>query len=101
MIEFKKNMYISNINNFYNQSQRIVSFRALTLKVSSGKMKTRKSAAKRFKITGTGRVIRRQCGKQHLNEKKSRKRKNGLSTYKKVSENDMVHVIKSLPYKLK
>merc|ERR1711918_274902 len=84
-----------------DQYHRVVTSRALTFKVGCGKMKTRKSAAKRFKVTGSGRVIRRQCGKQHLNEKKSRNRKNGLSTYKKVSESDMAHVIKCLPYMLK
>jgi large subunit ribosomal protein L35 len=30
------------------------------------KAKTRRSAAKRFKITGTGRIRRRQAGRAHL-----------------------------------
>lgn len=29
------------------------------------KMKTRKSLVKRFKVTGTGKVLHRQCGKSH------------------------------------
>ena len=29
------------------------------------KMKTNKSLMKRFKITGTGKVMRQQCGKSH------------------------------------
>ena len=32
------------------------------------KMKTNKAAARRFKITGTGKILRRQAGKRHLNE---------------------------------
>merc|ERR1711924_254106 len=89
------------ISNFQNHNRDIIKTQAFVFRVQCSKMKTRKSAAKRFKVTGTGRVIRRQCGKQHLNEKKSRNRKNGLSSYKKVSESDMAHVIKCLPYKSK
>lgn len=29
------------------------------------KMKTKKSLVKRFKVTGTGKVIRHRCGKSH------------------------------------
>ena len=39
-------------------------------------MKT-KSSAKRFKVTGTGKIKRTKAGKQHLNSHKSRKRKRG------------------------
>jgi len=35
------------------------------------KMKTDRGAAKRFKITGTGRLRRRQANRSHLLEKKS------------------------------
>lgn len=37
------------------------------------KQKTRKSAAARFKITGTGKVMRRRQNSRHLRRKKSRK----------------------------
>lgn len=37
------------------------------------KQKTRKSAAARFKITGTGKVMRRKQNSRHLRRKKSRK----------------------------
>ena len=37
------------------------------------KQKTRKSAAARFKITGTGKVMRRRQNARHLRRKKSRK----------------------------
>jgi large subunit ribosomal protein L35 len=38
-------------------------------------MKTRKSILKRFKITKTGKVLRRVCGQDHYRAKKSRKEK--------------------------
>jgi len=41
----------------------------------SGKAKTRKSVAKRFKVTGTGKLLRRKQGKRHILQKKSSKRK--------------------------
>ena len=41
-------------------------------------MKTRKSVKKRFKITKTGKVLRTQGFKRHLNAKKSSKRKRRL-----------------------
>lgn len=42
------------------------------------KMKTRKSIKKRFRITKTGKVLRRQGFKRHLNVKKSSKKKRSL-----------------------
>ncbi len=42
------------------------------------KIKTRKSAAKRFKITGGGRIARRKAYKGHLLTGKTRKRKRRL-----------------------
>jgi large subunit ribosomal protein L35 len=37
------------------------------------KQKTRKGVAKRFKITGTGKVLRRTQNMRHLRRKKSKK----------------------------
>ena len=34
------------------------------------KMKTHSGAKKRFRLTGTGKVMHRQAGKMHLNEHK-------------------------------
>lgn len=42
------------------------------------KMKTNKSVAKRFKITGKGRVKRRRAFKSHILTKKASKRKRRL-----------------------
>ena len=43
------------------------------------KIKTRKSALKRFRKTPTGKFIRRKAFKGHLLEKKTSKRKKNLS----------------------
>ena len=42
------------------------------------KLKTKKSATKRMKMSATGKVIRSQGGKAHLNGYKSRSRKRNL-----------------------
>lgn len=40
--------------------------------------KTKRTAAKRFKITGSGKVIRQRVGGQHYMLKKSKRRKRDL-----------------------
>jgi large subunit ribosomal protein L35 len=42
------------------------------------KLKTHKGAAKRFKVTGSGKVVRHHAGKRHILTKKARKRKRAL-----------------------
>tara|TARA_B100001750_G_C15470104_1_gene579317 strand:+ start:1290 stop:1484 length:195 start_codon:yes stop_codon:yes gene_type:complete len=42
------------------------------------KMKTKKSAAKRFKVTGSGKIAHHQGGHRHLATRKSPKRKRRL-----------------------
>ncbi len=42
------------------------------------KMKSHRGAAKRFKKTATGKVVRRKAGKSHILTKKNRKRKRRL-----------------------
>ncbi len=49
------------------------------------KMKTHRGAAKRFKITASGKVKRVKTGKSHLLSKKSSKRKRYLRKEEKVS----------------
>lgn len=43
------------------------------------KMKTNKSVASRFKVTGTGKLKRMKPGKRHILTKKTSKRKRHLS----------------------
>lgn len=42
------------------------------------KIKTNRSAAKRFKETGTGKILRNKANKSHILTKKDRKRKRTL-----------------------
>ena len=50
--------------------------------------KTRKSAAKKFKKTGTGKLVYRSPGSRHLLSSKSRKRKRNLAKDKVMSKGD-------------
>ncbi|MFT5106123.1 MAG: large subunit ribosomal protein L35 [Verrucomicrobiales bacterium] len=63
-----------------------------------GKTKTRKSAAKRFKMTGTGKLKRYKQGKRHLLIKKNAKRKRKLGKATLVSDADMPRLKKCMPY---
>ncbi|KAJ9678903.1 hypothetical protein PVL29_020951 [Vitis rotundifolia] len=62
------------------------------------KMKTHKASAKRFRVTGRGKIVRRRAGKQHLLAKKNAKRRLRLSKMHPVSRSDYDNVIGALPY---
>ncbi|KAJ0984255.1 hypothetical protein J5N97_002611 [Dioscorea zingiberensis] len=62
------------------------------------KRKTHKASAKRFRVTGTGKIVRRRAGKQHLLGKKNTKRKLRLSKMVPVNRSDYDNVIGALPY---
>lgn len=62
------------------------------------KMKTHKGAAKRFKVTATGKIVRRKANKSHILEKKSADRKRHLRKAGLVSKADMDRVKRMLPY---
>ena len=63
------------------------------------KMKTHRGAAKRFKVTGTGKVIKFSSYKSHKLEKKSSKRKRQLRHGQVASKADTKRVRELLPYK--
>ena len=65
---------------------------------TAGKAKTRKAVAKRFKVTGSGKVLRRKQGKRHILQKKSRKRKRHLGKATLVSDADLPAVKENLPF---
>lgn len=62
------------------------------------KLKTRKAAAKRFRATGSGKILRRKAFKNHILEKKTTARKRRLSQPALVDERDEQNVRKMLPY---
>jgi large subunit ribosomal protein L35 len=60
------------------------------------KMKTNRSAAKRFKITGKGKVSRRQANKSHILTKKTSKRKRHLRDSQIAAPGDSARVKRML-----
>ena len=52
------------------------------------KMKTDRGAAKRFKVTATGKILRRKANRSHLLEKKSSVRTRRLGREAEVSSAD-------------
>ena len=62
------------------------------------KLKTRKAAAKRYKITGNRNFLRRHAFTGHLLMKKSNKQKRKLSQKICVNENDTKSIKLMLPY---
>ncbi len=56
------------------------------------KMKTDRGAAKRFKVTGTGKIRRRQAFRSHLLEKKSSVRTRRLARDAELSSADAKQV---------
>ncbi len=60
------------------------------------KRKTNKSAAKRFKVTGTGKLMRRHSHARHILTKKPRKRMRKLVSTAPVSKADSSRVKKML-----
>jgi large subunit ribosomal protein L35 len=63
------------------------------------KMKTHSGAAKRFKVTGTGKIVKNSSYRRHKLEKKSSKRKRQLRFAQVASNADAKRVHELLPYK--
>ena len=62
------------------------------------KLKTRRAAAKRYRVTGSGRVKVGRKGKRHIFTNKSRKRKRSLVGMKFLTGGDEVKALSLLPY---
>ncbi len=62
------------------------------------KMKTKRAAAKRFKTTGTGKLVRNKAYKSHILTKKSPKRKRNLRKATVMDESNVRNMKKVLPY---
>ena len=56
------------------------------------KMKTKSSAKKRFKLTGTGKIKRKHAFKSHILTKKSKKRKLKLTHETLVHDSDVANI---------
>lgn len=62
------------------------------------KIKTHRGAAKRFKLTGTGKLKRSKANKGHLLTGKSAKRTRRLRNGAMVDAKELMHVKSLLPY---
>lgn len=60
------------------------------------KMKTHRGAAKRFKVTGSGKIKKNKAYKRHMLESKNANRKRGLRKADLVSAGDMGRVKRML-----
>ncbi len=63
------------------------------------KMKTNRGAAKRFKTTGTGKIVRNKAYASHILTKKSTKRKRNLRKSGLVDPSDLKNIKRLIPYK--
>ncbi len=62
------------------------------------KMKTNRGAAKRFKKTGSGKIMRKKAFASHILTHKSRKRKRGLREKPVVAKDNIKQVRALMPY---
>ena len=62
------------------------------------KMKTNRGAAKRFKATGSGKIVRNKAFASHILTKKSTKRKRSLRQSGLVDETNVKGIRRILPY---
>jgi large subunit ribosomal protein L35 len=62
------------------------------------KQKTHSSSKKRYKVTGTGKVMRMQAFKKHILTKKSTKRKRNLRKSVVVAAVDQHNIRQLIPY---
>jgi large subunit ribosomal protein L35 len=65
---------------------------------SIARRKTKKSVAKRFKVTGTGKILASQSGRRHLAGSKNRKRKRHLAKMKQIDKTDEYRIRANLPF---
>ncbi len=61
-------------------------------------MKTKRAAAKRFKTTGTGKLVRNKAYKSHILTKKSPKRKRNLRKATVMDQSNVRNMKRVLPY---
>lgn len=67
-------------------------------KMPRAKLKTNRSAAKRLKITGTGKVKRSKGWKRHLLSGKNSSRKRRLGRPALIDKDNMTNIKRMLPY---
>ena len=63
------------------------------------KLKTKRAAAKRYKVTGTGKIVRMKANTSHILNKKSTKRKRNLRKQTEMDATNVKVAKKLIPYK--
>lgn len=63
------------------------------------KIKTNKSAAKRFRVTGSGKIKRNKANKRHILSNKGKKRKRHLRHAGTVAAVESKNIRQMIPYK--
>jgi large subunit ribosomal protein L35 len=61
-------------------------------------IRTKKSVAKRFKITAGGKVMRSSAGRRHLMQTKNPKRRRNLRGMSAVHPTDVYRITQCLPF---
>lgn len=67
--------------------------------MAKNKLKTKKAVAKRFKVTSTGKIMRRPSGQSHFNAKDTGKKRRQKRKLVHVSKAEAKKIRKFLPYK--
>jgi large subunit ribosomal protein L35 len=62
------------------------------------KLKTNKSASKRLKVTGSGKIMRRKGWQRHLLTTKDASRKRSLSGDFQVDKDNIANIKRMIPY---
>jgi len=68
------------------------------LKMKKQKLKTHKGAARRFKVTSTGKLMMAKGMKSHFRRRKSARVKRQFDRMQEIHESDTKRVKKLLPY---
>ncbi|MEX0870013.1 MAG: 50S ribosomal protein L35 [Candidatus Spechtbacterales bacterium] len=63
------------------------------------KLKTKKAVAKRFKVTGSGKILRRPQGQSHFNARQTGKQRRDKRKLVPVSKADEKRLKRLMPYK--
>jgi len=68
-------------------------------KVKKYKLKTHKGTAKRFRVTGSGKIVRTKGGKSHLRRRTSKRTKREFTRMQPVESKKISHTVSRLaPY---
>ena len=62
------------------------------------KLKTYKAASKRFRMTGTGKVVRTKGGKSHFRRRRAARNLRQLDKMQEVSSSDRKRIKRLMPY---